>query len=155
PAIAAIYAREVTTASASWEITAPDEAEMLARYRSVTNAGYPYYVACAGDRTMGYAYAGAYRARPGYRYTVEDSVYVAADARGRGVARALLGHLIGVCAERGFRQMVAVIGGIEQVGSIRLHERLGFHEVGRLPAIGYKFDRWLASVLMQRVLGDG
>lgn len=155
PTIAAIYGREVSVESASWELAPPDESEMLSRYRAITAGGYPYLVATLGERVAGYAYASAYRPRPGYRYTVEDSIYVAQDARGRGIARALLSTLIGECAQRDYRQMVAVIGGADQAGSIALHKTHGFVEVGRLPDIGRKFDRWLASVLMQRALGRG
>jgi phosphinothricin acetyltransferase len=155
PTITAIYGHEVAIESASWELDPPSETEILARYRSVTGHGYPYVVAVADHRVVGYAYASAYRPRPGYRYTVEDSVYIAPDARGRGVARTLLRYLINACSARGYRQMVAVIGGTEQAASIGLHRAEGFVEVGRLPDIGRKFDRWLASVLMQRALGDG
>jgi phosphinothricin acetyltransferase len=155
PAIAAIYRREVLLQSASWELEPPDAAAMLERFRAVVGGGYPYLVALDGPRIAGYAYASAYRPREGYRYTVEDSVYVADDARGKGVGTALLTALIDECADRGFRQMVAVIGGTDQHGSIRLHSALGFVDVGRLPAIGRKFDRWHDSVLMQRALGEG
>jgi phosphinothricin acetyltransferase len=103
----------------------------------------------------GYAYASAFRPREGYRHTVEDSVYVARGSRGRGVGRALLAALVDACAAAGYRQMVAVIGGAEEVASIRLHAAQGFAEVGRLPAVGRKFGRWLDCVHMQRALGEG
>ena len=128
---------------------------MLERYRAIVGQGYPYLVATIGTRVVGYAYASAYRPRPGYRYTVEDSVYVAPEARGEGIGGALLAALVDECAGTRFRQMVAVIGGTDQLGSIRVHAALGFVEVGRLPAIGRKFDRWHDSVLMQRSLGEG
>ena len=155
PEIAAIYAREVAEGSASWELEPPDATAMRERFRAVLDGGYPYLVATQGTRIIGFAYAGPYRPRPGYRYAVEDSVYVAADARGHGIGGSLLAALIDACAERGYRQMVAVIGGSDQMGSIRVHAANGFVEVGRLPALGRKFDRWLDSVLMQRALGDG
>jgi L-amino acid N-acyltransferase YncA len=154
PAIAAIYRNEVLTGSASWEIDPPDADAMLARYRAIEAQGYPYLVADIGGRVVGFAYASAYRPRPGYRYTVEDSVYVAPDAQRKGAGRALLMALVATCAERGYRQMVAVIGGAEPA-SIGLHAAQGFVEVGRLPALGRKFGRWLDSVLMQRALGEG
>jgi L-amino acid N-acyltransferase YncA len=104
---------------------------------------------------LGYAYAGAYRTRPAYRSTVEDSIYVAPEAQGRGIGRKLLSALIEACERRGFRLMVAIIGDRASAGSIRLHEALGFSHVGTLEPVGYKHDRWLATVLMQRVLGEG
>jgi L-amino acid N-acyltransferase YncA len=155
PAITAIYAREVVEASASWELEPPDAAAMLERFQAITDQGYPYFVAEAGSRVIGFAYANAYRPRAGYRYAVEDSVYIAADARGHGVGGALLARLIEACEHGGYRQMVAVIGGADQYGSIRVHAGQGFVEVGRLPALGRKFDRWLDCVLMQRALGQG
>jgi phosphinothricin acetyltransferase len=155
PAIAAIYAREVERRAATWEIVAPDVLEMRARFESIVGAGYPYLVAAANGRVAGYAYASAYRTRPGYRFTVEDSVYVAEDMQGKGVGRALLAALIEACTVGGARQMVAVIGGADNAASIRLHAAQGFVEVGRLPAIGRKLGRWLDCLLMQRALGEG
>jgi phosphinothricin acetyltransferase len=155
PAIAAIYADAVATGIGSWELSPPDENEMRARFREVTGAGDPYFVAVRDGAVVGFAYAGAYRTRPGYRHTVEDSVYVARTARGEGAGRALLTALLDACAATGKRQMIAVIGGSENIASIRLHAGLGFVEVGRLPAIGRKFGRWLDCVLMQCALGEG
>lgn len=155
PAIAAIYADAVANGTGSWELVPPDEHEMGERFRGVIGAGDPYLVAVRGDAVVGYAYASAYRTRPGYRHTVEDSVYVARPARGEGAGGALLAAVIDVCTASGRRQMIAVIGGAENVASIRLHAALGFTEVGRLPAIGRKFGRWLDCVLMQRALGEG
>lgn len=153
-AVVAIYAGEVRAGTASWELEAPDADAMLARWRAVAAGGYPYLVAVRDGRVAGFAYASAYRPRPGYRYTVEDSVYVAQDTRRSGVGHALLGALVDACAQRGFRQMVAVIGGADPA-SARLHAAHGFVEVGRLPGLGRKFGRWLDSLLMQRALGDG
>jgi len=154
-AIAAIYADAVATGTASWELAPPDEAAMRERFRAIRRAGYPYLVAVRGDAVAGYAYASAFRPREGYRHTVEDSIYVARDARGRGVGRALLAALVDACVAAGYRQMVAVIGGVEDVASIRLHAAQGFVDVGRLPAVGRKFGRWLDCVHMQRPLGEG
>ena len=154
PAISAIYRNEVLTGSASWEIDPPDTAAMLARYHAIEAQGHPYLVAAICGQVVGFAYASAYRPRPGYRFTVEDSVYVAPDAQRKGVGRALLAALVAACAARGYRQMVAVIGGAEPA-SVRLHAAQGFVEVGRLPGLGRKFERWHDSVLMQRALGEG
>jgi phosphinothricin acetyltransferase len=109
----------------------------------------------ADGGVLGYAYAGAYRTRPAYRFTVEDSIYLAEAARGRGIGRALLGRLIADCTARGFRQMVAVIGDQANAASIGLHAALGFQPVGSLISVGWKHGRWLDSVLMQRQLGEG
>ncbi|HWQ11687.1 MAG TPA: GNAT family N-acetyltransferase [Roseiflexaceae bacterium] len=155
PAILAIYAREVLHGTASWELEPPDESEMGRRMAAVLAGGYPYLAAEVEGALAGYAYASAYRPRAGYRFVVEDSIYVAPAFRGRGVARALLAALIGACERRGFRQMVAVIGDSRNEASIALHRALGFRHVGTLAAIGFKHGRWLDSVLMQRALGPG
>jgi phosphinothricin acetyltransferase len=155
-AIAAIYGYHVTTGTASFELAPPTLDEMARRYAHVVGAGYPYIAAVdANERVVGYAYASAYRARPGYRYAVEDSVYVAADTAGQGIGRRLLGALIDGCVARGDRQMIAIIGGADHLPSIALHARLGFVEVGRLVGVGRKHDRWLDTVMMQRTLGAG
>jgi len=154
-AITAIYRPAVLTGTASFELDPPDAAEMLRRFRSIVDGGYPYLVAELEGRVAGYAYANAYRPRPAYRFTVEDSVYVAPDLQGRGVGSALLSALIGACTLEGFRLMVAVIGDASQHASIALHRRAGFAPCGTLHAIGYKFGRWLDTVLMERPLGDG
>jgi phosphinothricin acetyltransferase len=155
-AVAAIYAPEVRSGTATFETEPPDAAEMAARLAAVTAAGYPWLVAHRDGAIAGYAYAGPFRTRPAFRFTVENSIYVAEAARGHGVGRALLEHLIGHCTARGFRQMVAVIGdSANQKSSLRLHAGLGFVEVGRLPDVGFKHGRWLDTVLMQRPLGEG
>ncbi len=128
---------------------------MRRRRAALIAGGYPYLVAEHDGAVMGYAYAGAYRTRPAYRFTVEDSIYVAPSAQGRGVGRALLSALIDATETRGFRLMIALIGDKASMGSIRLHEAAGFQLVGMFEPVGYKHGRWLASVLMQRVLGDG
>jgi phosphinothricin acetyltransferase len=155
PAIAHIYAHAVETGTASVELTAPGEAEMTRRMNELVPKGFPYLAAEADGRLAGYAYAGPYRARPAYRFTLEDSVYIAPDLQGRGVGRALLAALVEASAERGFRQIIAVIGDSEQAASIGLHAALGFAYVGTFPNVGFKFGRWLDTVLMQRALGHG
>jgi L-amino acid N-acyltransferase YncA len=128
---------------------------MQARWASVLALGLPYIVAELDDRVVGYAYATGYRARPAYRYTLENSVYVADGMRGRGIGRALLGALIEGCEAGPWRQMIAVIGDSGNRGSIALHESLGFRMVGTLEAVGFKLGRWVDSVLMQRTVGAG
>ena len=155
PAIAAIYRPSVLQGTASFELEPPGEAEMLRRLRAITDAGYPYFVAELDGRVAGYAYASAYRTRPGYRFTVENSVYVAADAQGKGVGRMLLAALIEACTAQGFRLMIAIIGDSANVASITLHRRAGFRFCGTIHSVGYKFGRWLDSVVMQLPLGDG
>ncbi|TMH60003.1 MAG: N-acetyltransferase family protein [Betaproteobacteria bacterium] len=152
-AIANIYADQIATGTSSFEYEPPTIAEMRRRYEGIVAA---YFVAEDGDgAVIGYSFASAYRLRPGYRYTVEDSVYVARAAGGRGTGRALLSRLIEACSERGDRLMVAVIGDVANAASIALHRALGFTEVGRMPGVGWKFGRWIESVLMQRPLGAG
>jgi L-amino acid N-acyltransferase YncA len=155
PAVARIYAHAVEHGTASFELTAPNEAEMSRRFNELTAQGFPYLVAVVDETVVGYAYAAPYRARPAYRFTVENSVYVAHDTYRRGVGKALLGALIEACTKRGFRLMVAVIGDSNQAASIGLHEAAGFKHAGVFENIGYKFDRWLDTVLMQRALGPG
>jgi phosphinothricin acetyltransferase len=154
-AITAIYAAEVRDFVNTYEYDAPDQAEMLRRMQGVVEAGYPYLVATVDGQVAGYAYASSFRARIGYRFTVENSVYVAAGLQGKGIGSALLHRLIAECESRGFRQMVAVIGEASNAGSIRLHERLGFRRIGTFPGIGLKHGRWLDTVFMQRALGVG
>jgi phosphinothricin acetyltransferase len=155
PAITRIYTHAVDHGTASFELTAPDQDEMTRRFNELTSGGFPYLVALSNGAVVGYAYAGPYRARPAYRFTVENSIYVAPDSYRRGVGKALLDALIETCTERGFRLMVAVIGDSNQAASIGLHEAAGFKHAGVFENIGYKFDRWLDSVLMQRALGPG
>lgn len=155
PAITAIYADSVLHGIASWELEPPDATEMARRMNDVLARGYPYVAALADGELVGYAYASSYRPRPGYRYTVEDSVYVAPDWQGHGIGRQLLAAVIEATTVLGYRQMIAVIGGSENTASIALHAALGFSHVGLLPAIGFKHGRWLDGVLMQRALGDG
>jgi phosphinothricin acetyltransferase len=140
---------------ASFEEVPPKVDEIARRRAEIVARGLPYLVAERGSRVIGYCYAGPFRPRVGYRFTLEDSIYVDAAEVGRGIGRALLAPMLARCAELGYRQMVAVIGGRETVPSIRLHEALGFAHVGVFPAVGFKFGRWIDIVLMQRVLGPG
>jgi phosphinothricin acetyltransferase len=154
-AITRIYDQAVREGTASFELAPPDETEMARRYQSLAAGGYSYLVAEQGGTIAGYAYAGPYRARPAYRWTVEDSLYVDPAAQRRGLGRALLAGLIAESETRGFRQMIAVIGDSANVSSIELHRALGFRLVGTFDNVGFKFGRWLDSVLMQRPLGRG
>lgn len=155
PAITAIYGHWVTHGLASFEYEPPPPAEMAQRRAAVLAGGYPHIVAERQGRILGYAYASSYRTRPAYRFTVENSVYVAPEANRGGVGRALLTELIARCAARGFRRMVAVIGDSANAPSIGLHEACGFAHAGLLPDIGWKHGRWVDSVLMTRPLGPG
>jgi L-amino acid N-acyltransferase YncA len=166
-AITDIYAHAVQHGTASFELDPPDINEMTHRVATLSAGGFPYLVAEAKGATesamqsamqsaiLGYAYAGPYRARPAYRFTVEDSVYIAPDAQRQGLGRLLLEQLIVESEARGYRQMIAVIGDSAQHASIALHTALGFRTIGTFKAVGWKFDRWLDSVLMQRPLGQG
>jgi L-amino acid N-acyltransferase YncA len=154
-AIARIYAHAVLHGTASFETEPPDQAEIARRQAALTAGGYPYLVAELGGAVAGYAYCGPYRTRPAYRFTVEDSIYIAPEAQRHGVGRALLERLLAEAQARGFRQMIAVIGDSAQLPSIALHAACGFRTIGTLEAVGFKFGRWLDSVLMQRPLGDG
>jgi phosphinothricin acetyltransferase len=155
PAITRIYAYAVQHGTASFELEPPDQAEMARRLHTLLDGGYPYIVADIGGVLVGYAYAGPYRPRPAYRYSVEDSIYIDPGALRKGVGRALLERLIVECERRGYRQMIAVIGDSAQTPSIELHRAAGFRMIGNIENVGYKFDRWLDSVLMQRPLGPG
>ena len=155
PAITGIYDHAVRHGTASFELEPPSEREMSSRYEALRRGGYPYLVAQLEGEIMGYAYAGPYRARPAYRWTVEDSIYVAPAAQRRGIGRALLDRLIAEAEHGGFRQMIAIIGDSANVGSIELHRRAGFRLVGTFDDVGFKFGHWLDSVLMQRPLGTG
>ena len=154
-AISAIYAHYVLFGLASFEEVAPTREEMEQRFRAIAAQKLPYLAAEAGGTVLGYAYAALYRTRSAYRFTLEDSVYLHPDATGFGIGRQLLSALIAACEDRGFRRMIAVIGDSAHRPSIRLHERLGFSHAALLPAVGFKFGRWVDSVLMQRPLGAG
>ena len=155
PGVREIYALEVREGTASFELEPPSLAEMTARFAAIEAAGLPYLVAEVDGRIGGYAYASPYRPRPAYRYTVEDSVYVARFARRQGVGRALLAAVIERATVRDMRQMVAIVGDSAHLASIELHRRAGFRLVGTLENVGWKFGRWLDTVIMQRALGAG
>jgi L-amino acid N-acyltransferase YncA len=154
-AITSIYRDAVLFGTASFELTAPDPLEMAQRCDALLAGGYPYLTAERDREVVGYAYAAAYRTRPAYRSTVENSVYVRQDAQKGGIGRLLLKQLIEEATRRGFRQMVAIIGDSGNDGSIRLHEAAGFALVGVLRSVGWKHGRWLDTVVMQRALGVG
>jgi phosphinothricin acetyltransferase len=154
-AVQAIYAHHVTHGLGSFEETPPSLEEMNRRCQAIVEAGLPYLVCVAEGTIVGFAYAGLYRPRPAYRYSVEDSVYVAPGLGRRGCGRRLLSALIERCAALGYRQMLAVIGDRDNHGSTGLHRSLGFREVGHLPSVGFKHGRWVDVVVMQRTLGDG
>jgi L-amino acid N-acyltransferase YncA len=155
PAITRIYAHAVKTGTASFELDPPDEAEMTRRMKAVIDGKFPYLVAEVDGAVAGYAYASLYRSRPAYRFTVEDSVYVMPEMHGQGIGKALLKKLIDICTALGYRQMIAVIGDSDQAASIGVHRTCGFGDAGTLRNIGWKFDRWLDTPLMQRTLGEG
>ncbi|WP_281410136.1 GNAT family N-acetyltransferase [Phyllobacterium myrsinacearum] len=153
--VQAIYAYHVLNGIASFETDVPSLDEMLARRASVLAAGLPYLVAVMNGRIMGYSYATVYRPRPAYRFTVEDSVYVANGLSGRGIGSSLLLQLVQRCEAGNWRQMVAIIGNSGNMGSLKLHERVGFETVGTLRSVGFKFGQWVDTVLMQKSLGRG
>ena len=150
-----IYAHHVWTGTASFELAPPSLEEMVRRRSALTDKGLPWLVAERNGRLLGYPYAGPYRTRPAYDWTLEDSIYIHPDAHGQGIGKALLTRLIDDCTTLGYRQMVAVIGDSTNAGSVGLHRSCGFHHAGVLQAVGWKFGRWIDSVLMQRSLGDG
>ena len=151
PAVTAIYAKFVTTSTATFEIVAPDELEMSRRRRAVLDRDLPYLVAELEGYVVGFCYASQFRPREGYRYTVEDSIYVRADCVGHGVGKMLLAELISECQAKGCHSMVACICGVN-VPSVALHASLGFREAGLLPEAGNKFGEWLRLLIMHRPL---
>jgi len=155
PAVRRIYAHYVLNALATFEETPPSLEDMMARRRRSLDIGAPYLVAEMQGRIVGYCYASPYHTRPAYRYTLEDSVYVADGLNRRGLGAALLGELIQRCEAGRWRQMVAIIGDSSNHASIALHRRFGFEHVGTLRAVGFKFGRWVDTPLMQRALGAG
>jgi phosphinothricin acetyltransferase len=153
--ITEIYRESVLNGIGTYELEPPSEIEMTTRFSSITGQNYPYLIAeDEQGAILGYAYASPFRARAAYRYLAEDSIYVAASARGLGVGRRLLEALLSRTAALGIRQMVAVIGGANPA-SVALHEDAGFKHVGRMPSSGFKFGQWVDTVLMQIDLGEG
>ncbi len=154
-AIHKIYEEQVLHGISSWEEEPPSAEELLRRCQAIQTAGYPYRVALLNEILIGYCYASAYRPRTGYRFVVENSIYVAKQARGTGAAQLLMRDLIEHCTELGYRQMIAVVGGSDNYPSLKFHEKMGFIRVGLLPSIGFKFGNWIDSVILQLELGDG
>ena len=155
PAITSIYGWNVTHGTGTFELDPPDEADMTQRRSAVLANGWPWLVAESDGRVMGYAYANLFRPRRAFRFCVEDSIYLAPEATGRGIGRLLLAELLSRCESAGARQMVAVIGDAANVASIRLHGSMGFESAGLLRSAGWKHGRWLDVVMMQRTLGLG
>jgi len=151
PGITAIYRHAVETSVATFDTEAPGEAAMAEKFGHMLELGHPVIIAEAEGKTIGYAYASTYRPRPAYRFTAEDSIYLAPEAQGKGLGSVLLGRLLEQSKAFGFRQMLAVITA-ERANSIRLHEKHGFRLIGRYEALGYKFDRWLDIVHLQRAV---
>jgi phosphinothricin acetyltransferase len=155
PAITEIYEHAVRYGTATFELIPPDLAEMTRRFGVLMDDGFPYFAAVLEGRVVGYAYAGAYRPRPAYRFTVENSVYLQPAIHRRGIGLQLLQRLIAESEARGYRQMIAVIGDSANAGSIGVHTKCGFQMIGTHPSVGFKFGRWLDTVMMQRALGGG
>ncbi|RAZ85397.1 GNAT family N-acetyltransferase [Mesorhizobium hawassense] len=154
--ITEIYADAVRHGTASYELEPPSRAEMGNRFDSLAAGGFPYMAAEKNGVVLGYAYAGPFRPRPAYRFVIEDSVYVAPEAKGQGVGSLLMLALIETARAAGFRQIIAVIGdGHADSASVRLHEKLGFRHSGRLEGSGFKHGRWLDTVFMQLSLNGG
>jgi L-amino acid N-acyltransferase YncA len=154
-AVAEIYGHHVLHSTATFELDPPSLEEMLRRRRVVVEGGYVYLVAATDSGVVGYAYAGAFHGRPGYRFTVENSVYVREGCKGAGVGTRLMQALLAECEKRPFRQMLAVIGDSANRASIELHRRLGFRMIGTYRSVGFKFGRWLDTVQMQKELAAG
>ena len=155
PFVTGIYTHAVLHGTATFELIPPDLAEMTRRFRALMDGGFPYLVASLDGRVVGYAYAGPYRPRPAYRFTVENSVYLDPSIHRRGIGLGLMQRLIAECEARGYRQMIAVIGDSANAGSIGVHTKTGFTMIGTHPNVGLKFGRWLDTVMMQRPLGEG
>jgi L-amino acid N-acyltransferase YncA len=155
PAFARIYGQAVLQGTGTFELEAPDEAEMARRRTDVLTKGLPWLVAERAGCVIGYAYANHFRPRRAYRFCLEDSIYLDEGARGHGVGRVLLAELMAQCEAAGARQMLAVIGDSANAGSIGVHRACGFEDAGVFKAAGWKFGRWLDVVLMQKALGEG
>jgi L-amino acid N-acyltransferase YncA len=155
PAITAVYGWNVQNGTGTFELEAPDLAEMTRRHADVAAKGLPWLVAERAGQVLGYAYANHFRPRRAYRFCLEDSIYLAPEAQGQGAGRLLLAELMARCEAAGTRQMLAVIGDSANVGSIGVHRTLGFEQVGLMKSVGWKFGRWLDVVVMQKSLGQG
>ncbi|KKB64837.1 hypothetical protein WM40_02110 [Robbsia andropogonis] len=152
--VARIYAPYVLSTTISFETEPPSVDAMRQRYHDIVAANAPYLVAVQDDRVVGYAYAGTYKARAAYRFTVEHSVYLDASVTGRGLGRRLLENLITACRRAGFKEMIATVAGDDNAASLGLHARCGFVPIGRLKNVGFKYDRWIDVTLMQLSLRD-
>ena len=155
PAIAEIYRWNVLHGTGTFELEPPDLADLAHRWEDVRAKGLPWLVAQCGSVVSGYAYANHFRPRRAYRFCLENSIYLANDMRGRGLGRLLLAELMARCTAAGARQMLAVIGDSDNLASVALHRSMGFESIGIMKSAGWKFERWLDVVLMQRSLGDG
>jgi L-amino acid N-acyltransferase YncA len=155
PDLQAIYAHHVLHGTGTFEEEPPPVEEMAARFHEVVGRGFVWLVAVDATGVLGFGYYAPFRERSAYRFTVEDSIYVREDVRGQGVGKALVARLIELATAAGLRQMIAVIGDAENIGSIGVHATLGFHIVGTMKSTGIKFGRWLDVVTMQRPLGKG
>ena len=155
PALQAIYAHHVLHGVGTFEEIPPSAADMHEKWRGIVASGLPWLVADEAGEVNGFAYASAFRPRTGYRYSIEDSVYVRDDRRGQGIGARLLAQLLPRCEATGARQVVAVIGGSENTGSIAVHRRAGFAHIGTVRSVGFKFGKWVDIVMMQRALNGG
>lgn len=155
PAITAIYGHHVLHGTGTFETDPPTEADMRARRADVLGKGLPYLVAEQQGRVLGFAYCQWFKPRPAYRYSAEDSIYLHPDASGQGIGKALLAELVKQAQAAGIRKLIAVIGDSANAGSIGVHRTLGFDQVGVIQSCGWKFDRWLDIVLMEKSLGAG
>ena len=154
-AVGEIYAHHVRTSVATFELAPPDRSEWLQRLQTVTAYGLPFLTATLDGEVAGYAYCAPWKARPAYRHTVEDSVYVAPHAVGRGIGGLLLDALLEDCTRSGIREVIAVIVDADGAASLALHRNRGFVDAGRLTAVGFKHGRWLDTLLLQRSLTGG
>ncbi len=154
-AITSLYAHHVLNGTGSFELDPPSVDEMMARRADVLAKGLPYLVAIEGDFLVGFAYCNWFKPRPAYRYSAEDSIYLAADVQGRGLARAMLAELVEQARRAGVRKLIAVIGDSANTGSVAVHQSVGFAHVGTLKAVGWKFNQWRDVVLMDKAIGPG
>jgi phosphinothricin acetyltransferase len=155
PAITAIYAHHVLTGTGTFETEPPSPSDMESRRADVLAKGLPYLVAVHGNTVLGFAYCNWFKPRPAYRFSAEDSIYLAPQAHGKGLGRALLTELMAQAEKAGVRKLIAVIGDSANTGSIGVHRSVGFAHVGVLKSCGWKFDQWLDVVLMDKALGYG
>ena len=154
-AITAIYAHHVLVGTGTFETEPPSQSDMTNRRADVLSKGLPYLVAVDEDKVLGFAYCNWFKPRPAFRFSAEDSIYLAPDAHGQGLGRALLTELMAQAEKAGIRKLIAVIGDSANAGSIGVHRSAGFSDAGILKSCGWKFDKWLDVVLMEKALGWG